>query len=193
MLAKSFMDLLTSESSGIIDKTRDHVIIGRERHVGEARRDRTPYPSRAIRTSDFLLIRNFKPARMPMGNVYQSDATADQLLQDHYLAYPDMDASPTKVFLMINRERYPKYFDLAFSARPEFELYDMKSDPDQIKNVAADPKYRNVLRDLTDHMMHELSDTGDPRVIGDGSTFDRKPFVDPDFVPPPKKKKTLSF
>lgn len=128
-----------------------------------------------------------------MGNVYQSDATADQLLQDHYLAYPDMDASPTKVFLMINRERYPKYFDLAFSARPEFELYDMKSDPDQIKNVAADPKYRDVLRDLTDHMMHELSDTGDPRVIGDGSTFDRKPFVDPDFVPPPKKKKTLNF
>ncbi len=193
MLAKSFMDLLTSDQSGVIEATRDHVIIGRERHVGEARRDRTPYPSRAIRTSDYLLIRNFKPDRMPMGDVYNREATAEQLLQDHYLAYPDMDASPTKVFLMTNRDTYSRYFDIAFSVRPEFELYDLKNDPDQVKNVAADPKYSKVLRDLTDRMMNELRETGDPRVIGDGSTFDRKPFVDPTFVPPPKKKKVLNF
>lgn len=158
MLAKSFMDVLKSDQSGVIDTTRDHVIIGRERHVGEARRDRAPYPSRAIRTSDFLLIRNFKPDRMPMGEVFQSEATAEQLLQDHYLAYPDMDASPTKVFLMTNRDAYPKHFDFAFSVRPEFELYDLKSDPDQVKNVAADPDYSMVLRNLTDRMMNELRD-----------------------------------
>lgn len=193
MLAKSFLDLLTSEKSGVIDKTRDHVIIGRERHVGEARRDRTPYPSRAIRTSSFLLIRNFKPNRMPMGDVFKSESTAEQLLQDHYLAYPDMDASPTKVFLMTNQASYPKYFDIAFSARPEFELYDLKRDPDQVDNVAADPDYADVLRKLTDRMMNELRETGDPRVIGDGATFDRKPFVDPAFVPLPRKKKLLKF
>lgn len=193
MLAKSFLDLLTAEKSGVIDKTRDHVIIGRERHVGEARRDRTPYPSRAIRTSSFLLIRNFKPNRMPMGDVFKSEATAEQLLQDHYLAYPDMDGSPTKVFLMTNRDTYPKYFDIAFSARPEVELYDLKRDPDQVDNVAADPDYADVLRKLTDRMMNELRETGDPRVIGDGATFDRKPFVDPAFVPLPRKKKALKF
>ncbi len=188
MLAKSFMDLLTTDQSGIIDTTRDHVIIGRERHVGEARRDRTPYPSRAFRTSDFLLIRNFKPDRMPMGDVFESEATPEQLLEDHYLAYPDMDASPTKVLLMTDRDSYPKYFDIAFSVRPEFELYDLKSDPDQVNNVAADSEYANVLQELTHRMMTELQETGDPRVIGDGSTLDRKPFVDPTFVPPPKKK-----
>lgn len=193
MLAESFLDLLTSEKSGVIDKTRDHVIIGRERHVGEARRDRSPYPSRAIRTSDFLLIRNFKPHRMPMGDVFKSEATAEQLLQDHNLAYPDMDASPTKVFLMTNRDAYPKYFDVAFSARPEVELYDLKRDPDQVDNVAADPDYADVVRKLTDRMMNELRETGDPRVIGDGATFDRKPFVDPAFVPLPRKKKALKF
>lgn len=193
MLAESFLDLLTSEKGGVIDKTRDHVIIGRERHVGEARTDRTPYPSRAIRTSNFMLIRNFKPNRMPMGDVFKSEATAEQLLQDHYLAYPDMDASPTKVFLMTNRDAYPKHFDIAFSARPEFELYDLKRDPDQVDNIAADPNYADVLRKLTDRMMSELRETGDPRVIGDGSTFDRKPFVDPAFVPPPRKKKVLKF
>ena len=193
MLAKSLMDVLTSEENGVIDPTRDHVIIGRERHVGEARKDRTPYPSRAIRTSDFLLIRNFKPDRMPMGDVYKIEATAEQLLQDHYLAYPDMDASPTKVFLMTNSDSQSKYFDIAFSVRPEFELYDLKSDPDQINNVATDPDYAEVLRKLTNRMMTELRETGDPRVVGDGSAFDRKPFVDPTFVPPPKKKKVLKF
>ena len=193
MLAKSIVDLLTSEKSGVIDTARDHVIIGRERHVGEARKDRTPYPSRAIRTSDFLLIRNFKPTRMPMGDVYNNEATTEQLLRDHYLAYPDMDASPTKVFLMTNRDLYPKCFDIAFSVRPEFELYDLKNDPDQIKNVATDPEYSKVLRELTDRMMTELRATRDPRVVGDGNVFDQKPFVDPTFVPPSKKKKVLKF
>lgn len=193
MLAKSFMDLLTTDQSGIIDTTRDHVIIGRERHVGEARRDRTPYPSRAFRTSDFLLIRNFKPDRMPMGDIFESEATPEQLLEDHNLAYPDMDASPTKVLLMTNRDSYSKYFDIAFSVRSEFELYDLKSDPDQVNNVAAESRYANVLQELTHRMMTELRATRDPRVIGDGSMFDRKPFVDPAFVPPPKKKKALKF
>ena len=191
MLAKSLMHLLTSNKSSVIDMTRSHVIIGRERHVGEARRDRTPYPSRAIRTNDFLLIRNFKPDRMPMGDVFESEATSGQLLQDHYLAYPDMDASPTKVFLMTNRDAHPRHFDIAFSARPEFELYDLKNDPDQVRNVAGDPNCAKVLQKLTDHLMNELRETGDPRVIGDGMTFDRKPFVDPEFVPPPKKKKKV--
>lgn len=193
MLAQSFMNILMSDQSGIVDPTRDHVIIGRERHVGEARRDRAPYPSRAIRTSDFLLIRNFKPDRMPMGDVFESEATPEQLLQDHYVAYPDMDASPTKVFLMTNRDSYPNHFDIAFSVRPEFELYDLRSDPDQVNNVVPDSEYAKVLRELTLRMMAELRETGDPRVIGDGSTFDRKPFVDPTFVPPPKKKKALKF
>ncbi|MBC8325097.1 MAG: sulfatase-like hydrolase/transferase [Verrucomicrobia subdivision 3 bacterium] len=193
MIARSFMPLLKSAKSGVIDTTRDHVIIGRERHVGEARRDRAPYPSRAIRTADFLLIRNFKPDRMPMGEVFKPEATVEHLLQDHYLAYPDMDASPTKVFLMTHRDAYTKHFDIAFSPRPEFELYDLKRDPDQIQNVAADPQYATTLRVLTKRMMNTLRETGDPRVIGDGGTFDRKPYVDPTFVPPPKKRKVLKF
>ena len=93
MLAKSFLGLLQSEASGTVDASRDHVIIGRERHVGTSQPDRAPYPSRAIRTADFLLIRNFKPDRLPMGVVYKEDASEADLLEDHYLAYPDMDGS----------------------------------------------------------------------------------------------------
>ena len=193
MLAKSLMPLMTSESHGVVDQSRDHVIIGRERHVGEARRDRAPYPSRALRTADFLLIRNFHPDRSPMGDVYDREATPEQLLRDHYLAYPDMDASPTKTFLLRHKDSQRKFFEMAFAARPEFELYDLKQDPDQVNNVAGLPNYANTQQALTQRLMSILRETGDPRVTGGGDTFDRKPFVDPSFVPPPKKKKPLKL
>ena len=104
-----------------------------------------------------------------------------------------MDGSPTKVFVMTRRDEYSRFFDFAFSARPEFELYDLKEDPDQVHNVAGKPKYAKDRQRLTDRLMRILRETGDPRVIGDGSTFDRKPFVDPEFVPEPKKKRVLKF
>jgi N-sulfoglucosamine sulfohydrolase len=193
MLAKSLMPILISERNGIVEPARDHVIIGRERHVGHAQRDRAPYPSRAIRTADYLLIRNFKPDRLPMGVIYDSTASAEALFENHYLAYPDMDASPTKVFLMTNKDADAKYFDYAFAARPEFELYDLKRDPDQVENVASNPKYAKVLETLTKRLMKTLRETGDPRVVGDGKTFDEKPYVDPDYPAKPWTKKDLKF
>ena len=193
MLAKSLLPLLTSEKNGIVNPARDHVIIGRERHVGQAQPDRMPYASRAIRTADYLLIRNFKPDRLPMGVVYDSAASPEDLLQNHYLAYPDMDASPTKVFLMTNRETHAKYFEYAFTARPEFELYNLKRDPDQVENVASNPEYAEALQALTDRLMMTLRNTGDPRVLGDGKTFDEKPYVDPNFPPKKWTKKELNF
>ncbi|MEM7396452.1 MAG: sulfatase/phosphatase domain-containing protein [Verrucomicrobiota bacterium] len=193
MLARSFMNVLRSDKNGIVEPERDHVIIGRERHVGHAQRDRSSYPSRAIRTADFLLIRNFKPDRLPHGVVYEPTAGPEALLRNHYLAYPDMDASPTKVFLMTHRDSHKKYFDYAFAARPEFELYDLKRDPDQVRNVASNPEYAGRLKTLTDRLMHTLHETGDPRVLGDGRTFDEKPYVDPTWPAKAWKKKALKF
>jgi uncharacterized sulfatase len=193
MLAKSLLPLLTSDQSGIVDSRRDHVIIGRERHGDAARQDRAPYPSRAIRTSDFLLIRNFKPNRMPMGDNFSSAATAEQVEKNKYLAYSDMDASPTKTFLMANKDSHAKYFEIAFARRSEFELYDLKSDPDQVRNVAADSSYAKVLQELTNRLMHELHENGDPRVSGEGNTFEQKPFVDPTFISTPRKKQVPKF
>ena len=59
--AKGFLNLLTSGRSGFVEPARDHVFICRERYVGHAQKDRMPYASWAIRTADYLLIRNIKP------------------------------------------------------------------------------------------------------------------------------------
>src|SRR5262245_1350716 len=68
MNGRSFVNVLRSEKSGQIDPTRTFVVTGRERHVAAARAGNVPYPHRALRTGDFLYVRNFEPTRWPMGD-----------------------------------------------------------------------------------------------------------------------------
>ena len=57
---RSLVPLLTSDSEGRLDAGRDHVVTAMERHTW-CRPDGATYPMRAIRTDDFLYIRNFEP------------------------------------------------------------------------------------------------------------------------------------
>ena len=57
-------------------------------------------------------------------------------------------------------------------------LYDVRKDPDQIKNLANDPAYAKAKADLAAQLMKKLTDAKDPRVTGDGKTFERPPFTD---------------
>ena len=68
MTAKSLMPILESSKSGQIDRSRDFVVTGRERHVHVARDGYLPYPQRSLRTKDFIYIVNFEPDRWPMGD-----------------------------------------------------------------------------------------------------------------------------
>lgn len=59
MTGRSFLAVLRSDKSGQVDPTRTWVVAGRERHVAAAREGNLPYPMRALRTRDFIYIRNF--------------------------------------------------------------------------------------------------------------------------------------
>src|SRR5438128_8371953 len=106
-----------------------HLSRGRERHVGAAREGNLPYPMRALRTKDFLYVRNFAPERWPMGAPYAVTETSEpsvaELETDTRIAFPDMDASPTKAWLIAHRhEAQGKgFYDRAFGKRPGEELY----------------------------------------------------------------------
>ena len=185
LYGRSILPLLMSDKSGQIDPARASVITGRERHVGTAREDNKPYPMRALRTDDFLYIRNFAPDRWPMGTPNSasepgSPPPLEVLERDTYAAFPDMDASPTKAWLIWHRED-PKWkwlSDFAFGKRPGEELYDLRKDPHEIHNVAADPAYAAEKEKFAAQLMKTLTDAGDPRVTGDGQTFERPPFTD---------------
>lgn len=196
LYGRSLVKALTSDKSGIIDETRTAAIAGRERHVAGARAGNLTYPQRAYRTRDFLYIRNFKPERTPMGDAYAvtetSEPSQEELETNTFVAFPDMDASPTKAWLVAHRNdsQWKWIYDYAFAPRPEEELYDLKKDPDQIINLASKPEYAATRQQLAEQLMKELTDAGDPRVTGDGETFERSPFTDA--VANPKKGKAAT-
>jgi uncharacterized sulfatase len=105
----------------------------------------------------------------------------EDLRENTFAAFGDMDASPTKAWLIQHRNDpgMDRYFDYAFGRRPAEELYDLRTDPHCLNNLAADPNFAQVRSDLAERLMSVLTATGDPRVTGDGSTFDRPPFSDP--------------
>ena len=57
-------------------------------------------------------------------------------------------------------------FDLAFDKRPEEELYDLKTDPYQMNNVAGDSDYTEAKSEMKKRLIKYLTDTKDPRVVG---------------------------
>jgi arylsulfatase A-like enzyme len=108
--------------------------------------------------------------------------TAGELETNTRIAFPDLDASPTKVWLVEHRAdaNLRRYYEHAFAKRPGEELYDLRTDPAQTNNVAATAAYLAHKNEMSQRLLRILADTGDPRVTGDGLKFDRPPFTDPE-------------
>lgn len=185
LYGRSLVGVLKSDRSGQIEADRTWVITGRERHVEDARDGYVPYPMRALRTQEFAYIHNFRPNRTPMGDAKKAidpEVIASGALEHNTrLGFADMDGGPTKAWLVAHRDdaKWKWFFDHAFGLRPEEELYDLRKDPDQIKNVANDPAYAAKKAELSARLMKQLTDAKDPRVTGDGMTFERPPFTGP--------------
>ena len=165
---KSMFDLLRAEDEGIVEPERDAVYLGRERHTS-ARYENKAYPMRAIRTHEYLYIRNFAPDRWPMGvpQALRDDGTFFPITHGSH-AFADIDASPTKSFLIENRdhEDFREYYLRTVGKRPAEELYDIREDPGCLNNLADDPGYAEVREYLAKRLEAYLEETGDPRVVG---------------------------
>lgn len=184
MNARSLWPVLTSEKSGQVDPERTWVVLGRERHVANAREESRPYPMRALRTADFLYIRNFAPERWPMGApgevTADSAPSAQRLESETRAAFADIDAGPTKAWLIAHRHdpQWKWHYDFAFGKRPAEELYDLRKDPGQTRNVAADPAYAAPKSDLAAQLMKTLAENTDPRASGGEVRFEQPPYTD---------------
>jgi len=185
LYGKSLLPLLASEKSGKVDPSRDWVITGRERHVSVARENNLPYPMRAFHTPDYVYIRNFEPNRWPMGSPGKVTDTSipdqNELENTTRAAFADMDASPTKAWLIQHRNdpEWKWFYDIAFGKRPSEELYDRKSDPDMVNNLAGNPRYATIKNKLAGRLMKELTRAGDPRVAENPPRFEMPPFTLP--------------
>lgn len=184
LYGRSLLPVLMSDKSGQVDPTRDWVITGRERHVGAAREGNLPFPMRALRTPEFTYIRNFAADRWPMGSPKGVTATEtpefEDLQNSTYTAFADMDASPTKAWLVTHRNepQWKWHYNFAFGKRSAEELYDVRKDPDQVNNLAADPKFADIKAQLSARLMKALTDAKDPRVVENPVRFENAPYTD---------------
>ena len=68
----------------------------------------------------------------PLGVTDYSIPETNLLVNNTFCCFPDMDASPTKAFLVENSQisKYKKFYTYAFEKRPARELFSIKDDPD---------------------------------------------------------------
>ena len=162
MTGRSLWPLLQSRKSGRVEPDRDFVVTALERHT-LCRPGNVGYPMRAIRTDDFLYIRNYAPNRWPAG-----DPTIEAEPQGYY---GDISRSPVKEF-MIRHQTDPAVtplFALSFGKRPSEELYDLEVDPEQLHNLASDARYVSVRKGLAARLHTYLEEQDDPRQRGEGN------------------------
>lgn len=144
MSARSFLAALKSEDSGWIDTERTRVFSSIELHCGR-------YPMRAIRTPDYLYVRNYEPDR------------AINVCADYWES--EAGYSPTWISVL-TLDHTADMYQRIVGIRPLEELYDLASDPYQLNNVAGQAEYAAIRELLAEELDTELRRTGDPRVDG---------------------------
>ena len=166
MTATGLQDVIENKSG----TTRLAAFIAMERHDG-CRKGGKGYPSRAIRTKDYMYIFNHNPERWPAGN-------PDREFCARYIPFGEVDSSPTKSLIMDNKDKpgFKRFYDLAFAKRPAEELYDLAADPEQIKNLAGKPKYAKKQKKLSTLLKQHLVSTQDPRALGLDAPWDYYPY-----------------
>ncbi len=94
------------------------------------------------------------------------------------LPYGEIDSSPTKTFMMENRNTHgiADLAYLSFGIRPAEELYDLKKDPEQMVNVAGSVDYEPMRSILRERLFARLAETKDPRVVGGKVDWDYYPY-----------------
>jgi pimeloyl-ACP methyl ester carboxylesterase len=130
-----------------------------------------------------------------MGDPYRLDSdnppTTTELTGNTHVTLGDEAAGPAKAWLVEHRNdpRWKQCFDHAYGKRPREELYDLKKDPHQMHNVAADSAYASVVARLRKQLLDELNRTGDPRLVDGGRFFETPPMAGP----APKRLETKVF
>jgi N-sulfoglucosamine sulfohydrolase len=109
------------------------------------------YPRRAIRDHRYKLIHNLLAGKARPSTGIDADPAYRVSQQPRY------DGTPVR-----------RAFE-TFANPPEFELYDLKSDPVEFNNLAGKPEYGAIQKRLTKALLEYRKQTGDP-------------FLDPAFV-----------
>lgn len=161
---KSLFDIFSSEKSGQVIPSRDHVLIGKERHdIG--RPNDVGYPIRGIVKDNKLFLQNFEIDRWPAGNPETG--------------YLNCDGGPTKSLILNLRRKNGSdpYWNKNFGKRPAVEFFDLAKDAGCVNNLSSLPESKNEIESMRNLMVRELLSQNDRRMLGDGDYYDKIPYV----------------
>ena len=145
---RSFAPVLRSES----DQHRDRIFVT---HSSDGRWN--IYPIRALRTRDWKYIWNLHPEfefhthidlqpRAARGNGYYSA---------YWLSWTNAAQSNPEAAAILKR----------YHARPKEELYDLRTDPHETTNLAADPQHAERLKKMRSELEAWMNEQGDQRTV----------------------------
>ena len=127
-------------------RPRDYVVSARDRC------DETVDRIRSVRTDRYKYIRNFVPERPHLQpNRYKDNKAIIKALHA----------------MRAEGKLKPEIEKLFYEPRPEEELYDLRQDPQEMRNLAANPEHRETLAELRSILERWIEKTGDR-----GQTFE---------------------
>jgi uncharacterized sulfatase len=108
-----------------------------------------------------------------------SEPSQEELERNTHVAFADMDASPTKAWMVLHRNdsQWKWLYDFAFGKRPAEELYDLSKDPDMVINIAKEEGYAKKKAEMEAELMQRLKAAHDPRLSED-VPFEKSPYTD---------------
>jgi N-sulfoglucosamine sulfohydrolase len=106
------------------------------------------YPMRVVRSGRYKLIWNIAS---PLPFPFASDLYGSATWQDSSKRGDDF--------------MYGKRTIKAYTHRPEFELYDLAKDPDEIYNLVGDPSHKETLASLKEKLKQFQKRTDDPWIL----------------------------
>lgn len=164
----SLLPLLRNEST----EWREHFFA--EYHLHSAHNF---YPQRSVRNSRFKLIRNLLAGQVNPGY----DFTLNRFFTDLPDAIDNAGEPVRSAYLRMRKS-------------PEYELYDLKSDPYEFRNLADDPRYSSILKELQGRLDDWRHQTRDP-LLDSENLRQLKAEVDDCFVDgkPSKDRLKLSY
>jgi uncharacterized sulfatase len=120
------------------------------------------YPIRAVRTRDFKYIRNLDPAAEHHTHVDRAAAGDGRDYWDSWVAKAKTDPA---VAAVVRR----------YHTRPAEELYDLRADPWEMKNLAADPAHATTLKTLRTDLDAWMAGQGDEGLKTERALPDPRP------------------
>jgi N-sulfoglucosamine sulfohydrolase len=194
-VGRDLLPVLTSTKQGIVNPAQAFVFAGHERHTLTRYND-IGYPIRALRTPQYLYLRNLRPDRWPVGDPQRINPSTGKLLPLHAGCYRDIDDQETLQWLIQqsrSSEKCAAQLELIVGRHPAEELYDVQKDPGCLQNLAAAPEHAAARAKLSAQMDETLKRTRDPHIYGANPDIaDTYPNVNPKnrmgegFYPGPK-------